>query len=231
MIITDEIRNYRPVGALPLEQHKTCDEYYTLAMLKYAFPDRFSKLHKAESPDLQDADSELGIEVTWGCSPTDKKIDGESYKYSQSKTDEERKRHLQEIRKSGGEQYGILTSYPTGTDEGAKACIMDAFRKKLKKIERYRENLQKLGVAIMMDIPLSILYDPNWGGRLLEIERGSESKYDFVALIHWKGVSLYDFQTQEYSHFAITEHERITLKKLARMTVEGIFTEDDPVWN
>ena len=69
MNLRDEIRNFQVTSALPRELMKTSREYETLAILNYSFPERFSKLHKAETPDLQDDDGELGVEVTWGAVP------------------------------------------------------------------------------------------------------------------------------------------------------------------
>lgn len=90
MNIPEEIRNYRFTSALPSELIKTSREYYALAVLRYSYPERFTGLCKSESPDLQDLNRSLGVEVTWGGSPQDEIITGESYKYSQAKTEVEK---------------------------------------------------------------------------------------------------------------------------------------------
>ena len=87
---TDIIRNYEVKTALPSELIKTSGEYRVLAYLMYSFPEQFSNLHKAESPDLQDLDDNLGVEVTWGGSPADAIITGESKKYYHAKTEKDR---------------------------------------------------------------------------------------------------------------------------------------------
>jgi hypothetical protein len=53
MNLRDDIRNFQVTTALSSEKIKVAREYNALAILKYSFPDRFSKLHKAETPDLQ----------------------------------------------------------------------------------------------------------------------------------------------------------------------------------
>ena len=65
-LLSDKIHNYQVKHVLSQELIKTSQEYYVLAVLKYAFPERFSGLQKSETPDLQDVKKSLGVEVTWG---------------------------------------------------------------------------------------------------------------------------------------------------------------------
>jgi hypothetical protein len=76
---------------------KTSQEYYVLAVLKYAFPERFSGLQKSETPDLQDVKKSLGVEVTWGDSHISEIISGESYKYTQANTQADKEKCLKKI--------------------------------------------------------------------------------------------------------------------------------------
>ena len=227
MNLRNEIRNFQVTTALSAELIKTSREYNVLAILKYSFPERFSKLHKAEAPDLQDDDGTLAVEVTWGGSPRNALISGESLKFSHAKTEAEKERSLRIIRKNGGERDAISTSYPVGTSEGDKKCVIEVFRKKLKKVDDYRRSFQHIGVAIIIDIPLFFFDDPQWGKWLSGI---NGDRYDFVALIHWSGVNIYDFRTEEYSNLRISREDMDALQRLGRMAAEGIITDDDPVW-
>ena len=227
MILRDEIRNFQVTTALPTELIKTSREYKALAVLKYSFPDCFDKLHKAEAPDLQDDDGNLAVEVTWGGSSRDELISGESLKYSHAKTEAEKERSLQKIRKNGGNRDAISTSYPVGTSEGDKKNVIEVFQKKLKKADNYRRTFQLIGLAIIIDIPLFFFDDPQWGKWLSDINDGS---FDFVALIHWSGVDIYDFKTGEYSNRRIVREDMDALNRLGRMAAEGIIKDDDPVW-
>lgn len=227
MNLRDEIRNFQVTTALSTKLIKTSREYKTLAILKYSFPDRFAKLHKAEAPDLQDDSGNLAVEVTWGGSPRDELISGESLKYSHAKTEAEKEKCLQKIRKNGGNRDAISTSYPVGTSESDKKNVIEVFRKKLKKVDNYRQSFQCIGLAIIIDIPLFFFDDPQWGKWLSEI---NDDRYDFVALIHWSGVDIYDFKTGEYSKCRICREDMDALTRLGRMAAEGIIKDDDPVW-
>ena len=87
MTMKDTINSYvfRPIKSK--EEQKKVREYYSLAVLRYAFPDMFSGLRKREAPDLQDENKGMGVEVTWGGSENDEQITGESIKYDNAKTE------------------------------------------------------------------------------------------------------------------------------------------------
>jgi len=227
MNLRDDIRYYEVTSALPTELIKTSREYKSLAILKYSFPERFSKLHKSEAPDLQASDGSLAVEVTWGGSQQDELISGESLKYTHATTKAEKERILQKIRKNGGNRDDVSTSYPVGTSEGDKKNVIGAFRKKLKKVDKYRQSFQRIGLAILIDTPSLLFDDSRWGEWLSDINGDS---FDFVALIHWSGVDLYDFKTGEYLSQRISSEEMDALKCLGRMAAEGIIKDDDPVW-
>ena len=117
MLIRDEIRNFPVTKPLPSELIKKSEEYTTLAILKYALPERFSMLHKDESPDLQDTDGKLGVEVTSGESASNHIITGESIKYRHSNSEVEKEKILQKIKKNGGNIDGYVIDYPIGNAE------------------------------------------------------------------------------------------------------------------
>lgn len=227
MNLRDDIRNYKVTSPLPAELIKISREYRALAILKYSFSDYFSKLHKAEAPDLQDDNGNLAVEVTWGGSPRNERISGESLKYSHAKTEDEKEKSLQIIRKNGGDRNAISTSYPVGTSEDDKKNVIEVFRKKLKKVDNYRQSFRRVGLAIIIDIPMFFFDDPQWGRWLSDINNDS---FAFVAIIHWSGVDIYDFKTGEYSNKRIKRDDMDALKRLGRMAAEGIIRDDDPVW-
>ena len=226
MLIRDEIRNFPVTKPLPSELIKKSEEYTTLAILKYALPERFSMLHKDESPDLQDTDGKLGVEVTSGESASNHIITGESIKYRHSNSEVEKEKILQKIKKNGGNIDGYVIDYPIGNAESDMEHVQTAFSKKLTKADIYRQKFQCIGLAILIDCPLFI--DKQWGKGLSFVNNG---KYDFVALIHWSGLVIYDFKTDNYSFFKINREDMDALKRLGRMAAEGIISDDDPVWN
>lgn len=227
MDLSDEIRNYQVSSPLSAEKIKTSREYKVLAILKYSFPERFADLHKGEAPDLQDVKSNTGIEVTSAFSPRDERITGESIKYSHAKTEEERERCLRIIQNCGGTRDEISTGYPVSTIESNKADVIDVFRKKLKKTDQYHKQFQHIGLAIIIDIPLFFFYDHEWGKWFDEI---NGEKFEFMAIVHWSGVDIYDFRTRNYLTKRINREDMDALGRLARMAAEGIIKDEDPVW-
>lgn len=227
MNLTDEIRNFQVSSPLPTEKIKTSREYFALAILKHSFPERFVSLCKAEAPDLQDVITNLGIEVTSGLSPQDEQITGESLKYSRAKTESERRKCLRVIHNCGGTRDNISTGYPISTADKDKAHVIDIFQKKMKKIDQYHKQFRHMGLAIIIDIPMFLFCDPNWGEWLEQINKG---QFDFVALIHWSGVDIYDFATRNYYIKRIDREDMDALKRLGRMAAEGIIRDDEFVW-
>lgn len=226
-LLSNKIHNYQVKHALSQELIKTSREYYVLAVLKYSFPEKFSGLRKSETPDLQDLKKGLGIEVTWGDSPINELISGESYKYTQANTQADRVKCLKKIRQHGGDRNLFSTSYPISTAEGSLAFIQNAFQKKKSKIVMYRQNVQCLGLAIIIDIPIIIISDFQWEENLSD---QNNDGFNFVVLIHWSGVDMYDFDTKKHTSKMISNQDMRNLKKIGRLTAEGIITVDDDVW-
>ena len=129
MNLRDDIRNYEVISALPTELIKTSRKYKVLAFLKYSFPERFSRLQKSEAPDLQEPDGNLAVEVTWGGSPRDELVSGESLKYDYARTEAEKEKCLQKIRKNGGDRDDISISFPMSTVEKEKKTLSKFLRK------------------------------------------------------------------------------------------------------
>lgn len=227
MILTDEIRCFSVSSALPPEKIKTYREYWALAVLKYSFEEKYSKLHKAESPDLQDDDGELGVEVTSGISPCDEIISGENYKYTHAKSEVDKMVCIEKIKKAGGDRSGIGISYPVSTSEKDRLNIINVFKKKVIKADSYKKKFRKIGLSIIIDIPIFFFDDKEWANWLMDINCG---KYDFVAIIHDFGVDVYDFKESTYYSGRIPREDMDALKRLARMATEEIIKDDNTVW-
>ena len=198
MKTTDAIRDYQVTAGISAELKKKSEEYYALAVLKHCDKMRFSCLYKTESPDLQSKDGMLGIEVTNAEAPGDQQINGESIKYQHAKTDEEREKALRIIRRNGGDRNTCCTTYPTGTDTKELKNIKNAYCKKLKKLNTYREKCSEVGLVIRIDVPICILGDAQWGNLL---HKENEDGFDFIALLHWSGMDIFEMKTGKYSSF------------------------------
>lgn len=227
MKFTERVTQYNIHASILKELVKTSREYCALATLKYAFPEMFSKMKKHESPDFIDEESGLGVEITSGEATRFAVINGESNNICYAKTDKERDKCLERIRKNGGDKKGPITYYPTFTDDTVLNSIQNIFIKKTKKAEEYLAQCTKLGIVIIIDVPISTI-DTNKLWKMLE--KKNNNKFDFVAIMHWSGIDIYNFQTGEYSSRVLDSQERNALKVIGRMTAEGIIHIDDPEW-
>ena len=227
MNITDDIRKFRPTSDISPELRKLSQEYYALAVLKYCDKQRFGGLRKAESPDLQDSEGYLGIEVTDSTSAQEQQISGESIKFRNAKTDTERENALRIIRRNGGDRNAQHTSYPIGTGEGVLKNIQNAYCNKLKKLSIYRKKCSQIGLVIRIDFPISIIGNNQWGTLLTSKE---QNEFDYIILQHWSGIDIYDVRIDAYSHFRINREDMDDLKRLGRMAAEGIIKDNDPIW-
>lgn len=63
-IDTEKIKNKKFTAPIGDKLQKYSQEYRVLSTLRYLFPNRFEKMVKGESPDLQDEENGIGIEVT-----------------------------------------------------------------------------------------------------------------------------------------------------------------------
>lgn len=60
----DKIKNKKFTEPIKSEPLKHSQEYRVLATLRYLYPNRFENMVTGESPDLQDNENGVGIEVT-----------------------------------------------------------------------------------------------------------------------------------------------------------------------
>lgn len=228
MILTGRINEYCISEPLSSNLIKVSKEYFALALLRYCIPNQFDCLKKAESPDLQDDNGLIGIEVTDATSEQEQQISGESIKYSKAKFEEERQKSLSIIRRNGGDRNEWFISYPVSNEEREKKNVKRAYLRKLKKVECYRKVCTRLGLFIEIDTqPLFAAKDLDWEKCSLS---STGKGFDFVILSSWKGLELYDFEIKENRSITIKREDRDTLKFLARLTAEGIINENDPEW-
>ena len=130
-----------------------------LVTLRYLYPSKFDTMITGEAPDLQDSASSTGIEVTAAVKEDDMKVSRAFSELNQGKPKDIEKR--KNIIKSSGyfsvplkdEKVAISTS---GTADGEKRFFQESIRRKTKKIQQYRSNFKRMGLAILLpEIPTS----------------------------------------------------------------------------
>ena len=154
--------------------------------MRYLYPSKFDTMITGEAPDLQDSASSTGIEVTAAVKEYDMKVSRAFSELNQGKPKDIEKR--KNIIKSSGyfsvplkdEKVAISTS---GTAGGEKRFFQESIRRKTKKIQQYRSNFKRMGLAILLpEIPTSYAENhlSEW---ITELFDESANLFDFVYVI------------------------------------------------
>lgn len=158
-INTDLVKGKKYSSAVKPNTLKHSQEYRVLATLRYLYPSKFDTMITGEAPDLQDSASSTGIEVTAAVKEDDMKVSRAFSELNQGKPKDIEKRK-KNIKSSGyffvplkDEKVAISTS---GTADGEKCFFQESIRRKTKKIQQYRSNFKRMGLAILLpEIPTS----------------------------------------------------------------------------
>lgn len=125
------------------------------------------------------------------------------------------------------EKVAISTS---GTADGEKRFFQESIRRKTKKIQQYRSNFKRMGLAILLpEIPTSYAenYLSEWITELLD---ESANLFDFVYVISHRFCLYYDTQAKITEKRSLTQDESLLLATIGRMTAEGELTMTDTEW-
>ena len=228
MELTDEIRSFSFSSPIQQELAKKSEEYFVLALLKHYFYHIGSLLHCADAPDLQDDQGIIGIEVTRAVSAREAQISGEFIKLHTTCDLQKNDLSKSLIERNGGKLTSFSVTYPLFTAEQIESDIKAILKKKGKKFKNY-STFQHVGFAVIVDTNMLAEIKENWC-KWVEEAAGSLIKFDFVFLVCWDEMSYYNMRTRELIYTVFDKDMNIGLKKLARMTAEGLVDKNDPVW-
>lgn len=201
--------------------------------MRYLYPSKFDTMITGEAPDLQDSASSTGIEVTAAVKEDDMKVSRAFSELNQGKPKDIEKR--KNIIKSSGyfsvplkdEKVAISTS---GTADGEKRFFQESIQRKMKKIQQYRSNFKRMGLAILLpEIPTSYAENhlSEW---ITELFDESANLFDFVHVISHRFCLYYDTQAKITEKRSLTQDESLLLATIGRMTAEGELTMTDTEW-
>jgi hypothetical protein len=134
----------------PLPKHTKVDYYecYAKIVLEEMFPERFSDLVILDKPDLQNAQLNIGVEVTSSINPKQKEAE-ELYVKWHCQGNEGKKKIERQIEKCGGKLInGVLSGIPSHDDFGR---IYAQLNNKIEKIGEYK-SFSKQYLFIFSDI-------------------------------------------------------------------------------
>lgn len=232
-INTDLVKGKKYSFAVKPNTLKHSQEYRVLATLRYLYPSKFDTMITGEAPDLQDSASSTGIEVTSAVKEDDMKVSRAFSKLNQGKPKDIAKR--KKIIESSGysfvplkdEKVAISTS---GTADGEKYFFQQSILRKTKKLQQYRTNFKRIGLAILLpEIPTSYAENhlSEW---ISEMFDKSANLFDFVYVISHRFCLYYDTQAKSTEKHSLTQDESWLLATIGRVTAEGELSMTDEEW-
>ena len=232
-INTDLVKNKTFPSSIKPSILKHSQEYRVLATLRYVYPDKFDAMTTGEAPDLQDSTNSTGIEVTAAVKEDDMKVSRAFSELNQGKPKDIEKR--KKIIESSGysfvplkdEKVAISTS---GTADGEKYFFQQSILRKTKKLQQYRTNFKRIGLAILLpEVPTSYAENhlSEW---ISEMFGKSANLFDFVYVISHRFCLYYDTQAKRTEKHSLTQDESWLLATIGRMTAEGELSMADEEW-
>lgn len=231
-IDTNKIKNKRFTTPIESELQKHSQEYRVLATLRYLYPNRFENMITSESPDLQDKENGIGIEVTAAVDWRDMRASREFANLQQKDVNTEK--HEKAIVSSGYSIFSLKENWvaicTSGTSDGEKFFFQESIRKKIKYLQRYKTEFKKIGLAVILpEIPTSDA-EAHFCEWIAEVFGKSSTVFDFVYVLSHRFCIFYDVQEDVVEKRTINETETILLATIARMTAEGELSLSDWEW-
>ena len=231
-IFAEEVNPWEKRPAIKPKIQKLSQEYRVLATLRYLYPEKYDSLIKDESPDLQDSENSVGIEVTISDAESEVKTSRYFDHYCNPLTPERKENDKQSLEALGNSVSESNRLWKAGGQtKGIEIHFKENIRKKYDKVPKYRAKFNKLGLAVLMlEIPsreteYSII---DWIKQII-LEDGNY--FDFFYVISHRFCIYYKPSNSLYSKHDITKDADIRLSAIGRMTAEGKININSPVWN
>ena len=214
--LTDEIRTKVFTASMNSEDFKLYDENFALAVLRYCFND-YDDLMVIDSPDLQSPDHSVGIEVTEITTSSNAAISGDFVNFRKTG----KIKYKEKIEKNGGTATNYSVSYLPVTEDDEMNAIEIVFRKKLKKLKKYKnKGFKKLGLIMLMSGPPIPTVALNWGDLIYKLQSSSNYKYDMIFFAYSSALSILDCSTGKTDYIHIKPDDLDALKRYARIKAE-----------
>lgn len=232
-INTDLVKNKKFSSSVKPSLLKYSQEYRVLATLRYLFPEKFEAMIRGETPDLQDSINRIGIEVTVAVKEDDMKASRAFYELNQGEAKEIEKN--EKIIKECGYSFTTIKNerdliYTFGTADGEKYYFQESIRRKTKKLQQYRTNFKRIGLAILLtEIPTAYAENhlSEWISQAFDM---SENMFDFVYVISHRFCLYYDTKEKITRKHLLNKDENSRLATIGRMTAEGELSLADSEW-
>ena len=175
-------------------------ELYVLVTLRYLLPDCFSTMEKGESPDLQDSEKGVGIEIVSAVEQKEMKERCIFERFRQESDESKKYEYLKQIEELGHGvsmlPNGKFSDYTFGTANVEKMNFINAIKKKIEKAPSYKKNFNSLGLAVVLtEIPTREAESSliNWTD---EAFSNGVEHFDFVYILSHRFCIYYDLRTK-----------------------------------
>lgn len=173
-------------------------ETLALGILHYCYKDKYVGFEIHDAPDISDGNKLIGIEVTEAVSDEQAQIQGEFVKYRLESRPEEKERRRQIIENNGARVDELGLTYPVKNVDDEKCIFQNAIKKKMEKLETYRnQGYQKIGLFVFYDEPLILVKLEDLKDYFDEVMNVYSDKYDIIYFVHSFGLIEYDVLTGE----------------------------------
>ena len=205
-------------GILPSHMKVDCWEEYARHVLSWLEPSVYSSLAIADRPDLVDASSSLGVEVTRSLAKGDAEIDALYPRYCSEANPEARKRLKGRLSQLGATVNEYMCLYPGGRDNFE--LIQASYKKKLQLLNQEGFELFKHNhLFIMSDILANQTMLKN---ALLEFEQTATNyavSFERVIVAVPKYVYTFDLRDSSYHVAELDSGKQYELAMAARQRV------------
>lgn len=233
-IFTNKVKDKVFHGPISSELFKHSQEYRALATLRYCFPGQYETMSVSESPDLQDKENDVGIEVTVAVQGSDMQATDAFSKLRHTKDNAQQDKLTNLIRSCGfsidSMPCGIPIISTAGTSEGEKYIFQKSLINKLGKLQDYKNSFNTVGlVMILKEIPTTEA-ENNLIEWIQEVNQEENDFYDFIYIISCRFCIYFENKTNYSLKRIITKAESELLQTIGRMTAEKELTLESQEW-
>lgn len=219
-------------GRIDSQLSKRSEECRALATLRLILPRQFNQVILAETPDLQDQESNIGVEVTLAVRKNDMKATGSFCEYKNTNDKERKKALLKKI----VETSSNVTIASNGIERiisggclNEESVYKDALRRKIGKSATYKQAVKQLFlVVIFQEIPSREIEEDleKW-----TMEMITENEFDGVFVISERFCIQIDMLNKNVTKYSIDKIQNDLIRKIGRMTAEGEIDFSCEEWN
>lgn len=179
-LTSNQFWSRKPLSSRPRKKYV---EFLALNILQYCYKNTYDGFDVYDAPDISDENKLVGIEVTEAVDEKDAQIAAEFVKYRLDSKAEMKEQRKKRIENNGGRLEESILTYPKMDSDREKQIIQNAIKKKMEKLETYKnQGFKNMGLFIYYDgLPIPRRLD-EFRECFKESLKGYDDKYDTIYL-------------------------------------------------